>query len=60
MRCEGEGEHDDQLYFLTLTDSESHSNGVCVCRAHVLEALDSMLPNTASVDVQQVEGGQRP
>lgn len=53
--CEyDEEQHSDTTYFLSLSDSESHSNGVFVCSIHFLAVLDSMLPMTMSVDVQLV------
>ncbi len=53
--CESEGEHSATTYFLTLSDSESHSNGVFVCSIHLLAVLNSMLAITdASIDVQLV------
>ena len=55
MRCETDGEHTDQEYFLALTDSQAASNGIVVCSNHLLSALDLMLqPPTVSVDVQKV------
>ncbi len=53
--CEDCAEPRGSQYFLTLSDSTSHSNGLFVCSDHLVDALDYMLGLTMeSVDVQAV------